>query len=120
MKPVFALAVALSLALAPAAALAETPPPPAITVSGEGTAAAAPDIAIVTSGVVTSAQSAGAALKANAAAMTKVLAAVKAAGIEDRDVGTTGLGVQPQYDYSTDGSRPRAPKLVGYEVDVTP
>lgn len=86
--------------------------PPSINVVGEGTATAVPDIAIVTSGVVTRADTAGAALKANSAAMTKVLAVVKAAKVEDRDVGTSGLTVQPQYDYADN----RAPKLSGYEV----
>ncbi|RXF75301.1 SIMPL domain-containing protein [Hansschlegelia zhihuaiae] len=89
--------------------------PSAVAVSGEGMVATAPDIAIVTTGVVTRAGAAGAALKANAAAMTKVLAAIRAAGIEERDVGTSGLSVQPQYDYG-DGGTPQAPKLVGYEV----
>jgi uncharacterized protein YggE len=109
-----ALGAALWLAALPAHAAEEAPA--AVAVSGEGMVATPPDIAIVTSGVVTSAGTAGAALKANAAAMSKVLAAIKAAGIEDRDLGTTGLTVQPQYDYGDGGSSPRAPKLVGYEV----
>lgn len=115
MKHAWALAVALAVAIS-SAALAGEAPPPAVSVSGEGVAAAAPDIAILTSGVVTTAPTASAALKANAAAMAKVLTAVKAAGVEDRDVGTTGLGVQPQYDYGSGGSSARAPQLVGYEV----
>lgn len=104
------------LAVAASPALADAPPPPAITVSGEGLSAAAPDIAILTSAVVSAAPTASAALKANAAAMTKVLAAAKQAGVADRDVGTTGLTVQPQYDYGSGGSNARAPKLVGYEA----
>lgn len=118
MRRLLALA---ALVIAPSAgpALAEPPPPPAVTVSGEGVATAAPDIAIIQSGVVTRAQTAGAALKDNAAAMTKVLAAIKQAGVEDRDVGTSGLSVQPQYDYGDNSGGPRAPKLVAYEVRNT-
>lgn len=115
MRAVLAFASALILA-GPVAAQAEPTPPPAIAVTGEGSAAGAPDTAIVTSGVVTRAPTAGAALKANAAAMTKVLAAVRDARIPDRDVGTSGLAVQPQFDYPNDGSGTRAPKLAGYEV----
>lgn len=114
-----AFAAALLLAACSAPALADDRPrhfaPPSISVTGEGIATAEPDIAIVTSGVVTSGQTAGAALKANAAAMTKVLTAVKAAGVADRDVGTSGLSVQPQYDYGSGGSG-KPPKLVGYEA----
>lgn len=99
-------------------AQAEPPAPPAIAVVGEGSVSVAPDIAIVSSGVVTRAPSAGVALKANAAAMSRVLAALKQAGLADRDVATAGLTVQPQYDYG-DGQQQRAPKLVGYEVRNT-
>jgi uncharacterized protein YggE len=108
---VFALAVAAS-----AAARAEAPPPPAVTVAGEGSVSAAPDIAIVTIGVVTQGPTAAAALKANAAAMSKALAALKEARVEDRDVATSGLAVQPQYDYPRDGSTARAQRISGYEA----
>lgn len=83
-----------------------------ITLTGEGVTTAVPDIAIVTTGVVTRAPNAGDALRANAEAMTKVFAAIKDAKIADRDFGTSGLTVQPQYDYG-DG---RPPVLTGYEV----
>lgn len=109
-------AATFAAVLGGAAARAQTPAdprdPPSIAVTGEGIVAAMPDIAIVTSGVVTRAETAGAALKANSAAMTKVLATLKSAKVEDRDVGTSGLSVQPQYDYADN----RAPKLSGYEV----
>ena len=91
---------------------------PVITVTGEGVASVKPDVAVVTSGVVTRAAKADVALKANSAAMTSVLAALKAAKVEDRDVATAGLTVQPQYDYGS-GSAPAAPKLAGYEVRNT-
>jgi uncharacterized protein len=90
-------------------------PPPFVVVAGEAAVTAVPDVATVSSGVVTREPTAGAALKANAAAMAKVMETVKAAGVADRDVATSGFAVQPQYDYG-DGSSPRAPKLVGYEV----
>lgn len=117
MRRMLPIAALLVLPL-PALAQDLPAPPPSVTVSGEGMVAAAPDIAIIQSGVVTRAGAAGEALKANAAAMTKVLAAISQAGVADRDVGTSGLTVQPQYDYG-DGSAPRTPKLSGYEVRNT-
>lgn len=116
MTRTFAFALAACLASVVPAAAEEARVPPSVTVIGEGGVSAAPDLAIVSSGVVTQAPTAAAALKANAAAMTKVLAAVKQAGIEERDVATSGIGVQPQYDYGADSSNPRSPRLVGYEV----
>jgi len=89
-----------------------------IETSGEGSVSVTPDLAIVSSGVVTTAPGAADALKANAAAMTKVFEAAKRAGVEDRDLATSGLSVQPQYDYG-DGSKPRPPRLVGYEARNT-
>jgi uncharacterized protein YggE len=119
------LAPALGLAaLFAGPALAQTSPDdtraiPAIVVTGEGVATVTPDIAIVTSGVVTRAETAGEALSANSAAMDKVLATLKAAKVADRDMGTSGLSVQPQYDYGDGSSGSKAPKLVGYEVRNT-
>lgn len=116
------LGLAAACLLAPTLAFAQEPgprPTPSVTVSGEGVAAAAPDRALLTSGVVTRAPTASAALKANAEAMTKTFAAIKKAGIEDRDVGTSGLSVQPQYDYGNTDQGQRAPKLVAYEVRNT-
>lgn len=116
MRVVAVFAAALAAGLLAGASHAQTPSrldePPSIAVTGEGVVATPPDLAIVTTGVVTRAATAGAALKANSAAMAKVLAAIKAARVEDRDVGTSGLTVQPQYDYGEN----RAPKLSGYEV----
>ncbi|MFC3692855.1 SIMPL domain-containing protein [Chenggangzhangella methanolivorans] len=111
----FAAALLAAAALASPALAEPQPKPRSVTATGEGSISAAPDLAIVSSGVVTSAPGAADALKANAEAMTKVFAAAKKAGIEDRDVATSGLSVQPQYDYG-DGQRPRAPKLTGYEA----
>ncbi len=119
MRKASCLAAILIVAASPIAALAQQPDPrPAVTVTGDGMVSIAPDRAIVTSGVVTRAPTASAALKANAAAMTKVMAALKDVGIADRDVGTSGLSVQAQYDYG-EGSAPRTPKLTGYEVRNT-
>lgn len=98
------------LAVAPAAA--EPPPVPTVTVTAEGRVDRAPDIADLSGGVVTTAPTAAAAMAENATRMTAVIAAVRRAGIADRDIQTTGLGLQPQYRY--DNNRP--PVLTGYQA----
>ncbi|MFN0116487.1 MAG: SIMPL domain-containing protein [Paracoccaceae bacterium] len=80
---------------------------PTLTVTGEGSAAVAPDMATVQIGVTSEADTAKAALDANTAAMQAALDRLKAAGIEDRDIQTTGLNLGPRYDYNrtkADGS----------------
>lgn len=86
--------------------------PRIISLSGHGEVRATPDIAYVTSGVVTQGATAAEALAANTKAMTDLFAALKESGIEDRDVQTSNFSVQPRYDFSNN----QAPKMVGYDV----
>ena len=93
--------VALSLAIAAAAPLAakaqETAKPreSTIIVTGEGTAEMAPDMALIDLGVVKDAKTAREALDANNKAMADILAALKEAGIEERDLQTSGFAINP-------------------------
>jgi uncharacterized protein len=100
----------------PAAAQERTMP--TISVVGEGVATARPDMAVVTIGVVSQAPRAGDALVQNSKSMTEVVAAVKGAGVEERDIETGQISLRPQYSYPGQGSRD-APKLVGYEANNT-
>jgi uncharacterized protein YggE len=84
-----------------------------ITVSATGTAEAEPDRARITSGVSTEAPSAREALNGNSDAMNKVIAALKAKGIDPKDIQTASFNVEPVMDYSKDGE---PPKLRGYRV----
>ncbi|WP_332118997.1 SIMPL domain-containing protein [Azorhizobium caulinodans] len=86
-----------------------------LTVVGQGRASARPDIATVTTGVVAAGKTAEEALAANSKAMEQVIAAIKDAGVEPKDISTSGLSVQPQYSQPGKDSR-EAPKVVGYEV----
>ncbi len=88
-----------------------------IKVSGEGRATTAPDMAIVQLSAVKDGKTAREALNANNAAMAEVLAALRQAGIADRDLQTSGFSINPQYHYppSDDGGS-RPPELVGYQV----
>lgn len=93
-------------------------PVPVIRVSGEGEVFLAPDIAILTLGVVREADTARAALDANSEAMKSVVAAMKEAGIEARDLQTSRFSIQPRYIYpkaKRDGQQ-EAPRIVGYTV----
>ncbi|MCX7298724.1 MAG: SIMPL domain-containing protein [Hyphomicrobiales bacterium] len=66
-----------------------------ITVTGEATVSVAPDAAAIRVGVSSSAKTAREASDGNAKQMTAVLAAIKEAGIADRDVQTSRLSLQP-------------------------
>ena len=89
-------AVALAGALLTAPALAQVIPPAAISVTGEATVSVPPDLAEIEGGVTSEAKTAREASEANNAAMGKVLQALKGAGIEEKDVRTSRLSLQPQ------------------------
>jgi len=93
-KPAVLAAIAAALLATPAFA---DDFPSAISVSGEATMSAAPDLAQIDAGVASDAKSAKEASDANNAAMGKVLAALKGAGIAEKDYQTSRLSLQPQY-----------------------
>ncbi|MEY2884012.1 MAG: hypothetical protein RL490_1736 [Pseudomonadota bacterium] len=109
-------ALTLANALPAAAQTAPAGPvPTTLTLTAEGRVARTPDIAEVSGGVVTSAATAAAAMSENASRMTAVVAAVRRAGIADRDIQTSGLTLAPQYRY--DNNQP--PVLTGYQATNT-
>jgi uncharacterized protein YggE len=90
-----------------------------LTVSGEGTVRAAPDMALITLGVVSEAEAAREALSANSQSMNRILDALKASGMEPRDLQTSGFSVEPIYSQppaDQDASAPFEPEIVGYRV----
>lgn len=98
-------------------ALGPTPTPVAgsedtVSVTGTGRVTVTPDTADLRLGVQAQRSTVKDARSAAADAMTKVLAALRADGVADRDLRTTDLSLQPQYDYSA-GSTPR---LIGYTM----
>ena len=97
---------------------ASEPQQPKIFVSGEGSATLAPDLAILNLTVAREAETARAALDANNAAMGDVLKAMRAQGIEDKDLQTSNFSIQPRYHYPPEtrqGER-KPPQIVGYIV----
>jgi uncharacterized protein YggE len=106
-----AAAIGASAVLA-APALAQTDFPPAITVSGEATVSVAPDLAQVEAGVTSDAKTAREASEANNAAMGKLLMALKAAGIDAKDIQTSRLSLLPQ----SAPNRSTTNTIVGYRA----
>ncbi len=106
---------ALMPALGPRPARAvdgSTTPEHTISVSGVGKVTVVPDVADVRLGVLVQRPKARDAQAVAAEQMTKVIAALRKAGIAERDIQTANLSLQPVYDYSTNGS---APRIVGYQ-----
>lgn len=113
--PVMTFALAAALA---APALADPLPPPSIAVNGRGEVTTAPDTAFVNAGVTTNAATAREALTANTKSMADLIATLKAAGIDPKDIQTSGFSVNPQYVYpdkDADGNTP-PPRITGYQV----
>jgi uncharacterized protein len=76
-----------------------------------------PDIARINAGVVTQAPTATEAIRQNAQRMEQVRAALRRAGVADRDIQTSSINLHPDYRYAEN----RAPELAGYRAsnDVT-
>jgi len=111
-----ALAVAFgpALTMRPARAVdPATTPEHTISVSGIGRITTVPDVADVHVGVMITRTKVRDAQSAAATAMQAVIAALRKAGIADKDVQTTSLSLQPVYTYPSNGN---APRLTGYQI----
>ncbi|MBI2719072.1 MAG: SIMPL domain-containing protein [Rhizobiales bacterium] len=96
-------------------AMADSAPPRTLSLTGHGEMRIVPDLAVVSVGVTSSADTAAAAVAANTTSMTAVLAALAKAGIATKDIQTANFSVQPRYDYGNG----QAPRLLGYDVANT-
>jgi uncharacterized protein YggE len=83
-----------------------------VSVSATGSVMAEPDIAYISTGVVSEAATARDALTANSAAMAKVVTGLKGAGIPAKDIQTTSINVEPRYDQPKD----KPATIKGYRV----
>ena len=123
MRPAFHALFAAAALAAPLAAHAQTPPAismiPAsgtvLDVVAEGRTTRTPDLATIRAGVVSQGASAAQALSGNAAAMTKVLAALRRAGVAERDIATATatVSLSPQYRYAEN----QPPVITGYQAN---
>lgn len=87
-----------------------------LAVSGLGEAAAAPDQAMLQIGVQADGKTAAEALKAMSARMTATMARLKSGGVAEKDIQTSGLSLNPRYNYE---SRPQTPQIIGYTASNT-
>ena len=83
-----------------------------LDISATGEVTRVPDLAIISAGVQTLQPTATAAIEENAARMERVRAALKRAGIEDKDIQTSSINLNPEYVY--DQNKP--PRLTGYRA----
>jgi uncharacterized protein YggE len=106
-----------------------------LTVSAEGRTFIEPDVAVFTAGVTTQGQNAAEALAVNARAMTQVIAALKQAGIAERDIQTSNLSLNPIYHdperdartaarvnnqpYMPPPPESQVPRIIGYTASNT-
>ena len=88
-------------------------PERSVSVSATGSVAAEPDIAYISAGVVSEADTAKEAIARNNATMVKVIAGLKSAGIDAKDIQTTTLNVEPRYTQAKEG---RPSVINGYRV----
>lgn len=131
----------LSLAAAPAAiaqssasvSIAPLGPNSALlSLTAEGSSRRTPDIAMFSAGVVSQARTATEALADNSRRMEQVIAALKRAGIANRDIQTSAISLQPRYSDPDREAQIRArelrqpyvppteaPRIIGYEARNT-
>jgi len=122
-RPLF-LAIGLALSGVTLGAAAQAPQAPVPSVAADSTlvsisasaeASRVPDVATLSAGVVTQAADGNSAMRQNAQQMAKVLAAIKAAGVAERDVQTSGVNLNPQYRYVEN----EVPTITGYQASNT-
>ena len=118
---VAALLAASSISAAGAQAQPSDTVVPVQTISGTrldvvatGEVTRVPDIARISAGVVTQAPTASAALAQNAQRMESVVAALRRAGIAERDIQTSSINLHPDYRHDERGAAP--PQLIGYRA----
>ena len=83
-----------------------------LDISATGTVSRVPDLAIISAGVVTKSTTATGAIADNATRMERVRAALKRAGIADKDIQTSSINLNPDYRYENN----QPPVLTGYQA----
>ena len=83
-----------------------------LEISADGMVTRPPDIATLSAGVVTQSSSAASAMADNAKRMAAAIAALRHAGVADKDIRTASLSLQPQYRYADN----QPPAVTGYQA----
>ena len=112
-----------SLGAGPAPAMMQAPSTTAgIWVTGRASISVEPDLVLLNIGVDAMAETVAEARGQAAQAMDAIIQAVKARGLEDKDVQTQSFNIWPRYEYpevTSGGSSIRKQVLVGYTVNNT-
>lgn len=121
MRKTLLTALALGAATLPASAMAQAVATvPIISgtrldINATGEVTRVPDLAIISAGVQTLQPTATGAIEENATRMERVRAALKRAGIEDKDIQTSSISLNPEYRYVEN----QPPRLTGYRATNT-
>jgi len=112
-----ALLIAAAIPATPAAAQSSGQVTQAIAgtrldISATGEVTRVPDLAVISAGVVARSTTAAAALQETADKMERVITALKRAGVDDRDIQTSSVSLNPEYRYPENQS----PQLTGYSA----
>ncbi len=83
-----------------------------LSIAADGEVSAPPDKATINLGVQAIQPTAAEAMADNARQMTQVIAALRRQGLEGKDIQTSGISLQAQYDYQ----QGKAPRLTGYQA----
>ncbi|UYY56927.1 SIMPL domain-containing protein [Sphingomonas sp. S2-65] len=83
-----------------------------LDVAAEGSTTRVPDLALIQAGVVTQAGSAAEAMQQNSARMASVIAALRKAGVAERDLQTAAVSLNPVY--RNEDNQP--PVITGYQA----
>lgn len=83
-----------------------------LDVVARGSSKQVPDVAVISAGVVTQAPDAATAMAQNASRMTRVIAALRKAGVADKDMATSSISLSPQYRYAQN----EMPVITGYQA----
>jgi uncharacterized protein len=121
---VIAIAAFMLAACSPAAAPAvvgypNQPAPRTINVNGTGIVMVTPDIAYISIGVHTEADTAEAAVAQNNTQTQKVVDAIKAQGVADKDLRTDNFSIYPNQKYDETGKPQGTTYVVDNTVNVT-
>lgn len=83
-----------------------------LDIVASGDVDAVPDLATIGAGVVTQAATAALAMSENASRSAATVAAIRKAGVADRDIQTTSVSLSPQYRYAEN----KPPVITGYQA----
>jgi uncharacterized protein len=84
-----------------------------LEISVRGEVKRVPDVAVISTGVITQSADAATVMRDNAARMARVLAALKRAGVADKDITTSAVNLSPQYRYNNN----QPPVITGYQAN---